>query len=400
MEETENSFANTVINRKDIDVVLIRFSNCLRFSKAHLKKTASIPVFVIDKYADFAGECRRFQLFMESLDITVDYFYNDSEFNQEYIQRFARALSLPGALSEEQARIVRDKISMKEFIRDIGYPCVSFRHLHSIDDAIACANSFGFPFIIKWRKCVSSMEVYRIESFDELYRLSIDYSFNRYMAEAFCPFKIWCIDAIVTNGRIVNNFYTWLPYTNLKFAEDKQRFMQLATGKTPGTWRFNPRQLTSDVVDRLGVSDGYLHLEAFITDEGLPIICEFAWRTPGDHMLSNFSTLYNISIQDMLIDALLKRSVESLEEPTGCVADVFMPMKEGRITAISTLSQINEVGEILDGELYYKVGDELKNEHRYTDCSGWIQLRADSIAEMMQKIDLIYNTFVLQTERD
>ena len=78
-----------------------------------------------------------------------------------------------------------------------------------------CIKNWGFPFIIKWRVGVSSIKVYTINERKDIEKLKIDYSSESYMAEEFLPDKIWCIDAIVKDGKVLSNLYTWLPFTNL-----------------------------------------------------------------------------------------------------------------------------------------------------------------------------------------
>lgn len=396
VEEVENHFVRVLIERNDINLILLRFRQNMNFHEEHLKKTAYIPTFVLDKKAPIESECDRFLEFLTVKGLNVDYFFNDSEYNQEYAQQFARYLRLPGALLEEQACTVRDKVLMKEFIRRIGYECMDYMPLMNRKDAICCAEKWGWPIIIKWRRCVSSIEVYKVNSEQELDLLKLDYSSGRYMAECFCSDKIWCIDAIVSKGKVAECLYTWLPYTNLEFAENKKRFVQLAFGKRPDSWKFNPRNLLSDIIDALELVGGYLHLEAFITDKGEAIICEFAWRTPGDHMLSNFSILFKKSIPDILIDAILEKPLSSLEKTDGCVGDVFLPVFDGEIMNISTIGWLGRQVNIIDGEMYYKTGDKVKTRHKYTDCSGWIQIKAASSREAMRMIDCIYEKFYIQ----
>ena len=340
VEETENALVNALIKRKDIRLILIRFSNCNFFSNEHILLTKHIPTFTLDKSADFMQECARLGVFLKQACDKVDVFYNDSEFNQIYIQKVARQLHLPGALTQLQADIVRDKIQMKDFISHVGLLCPEYVALNSYEDALKCASRWGYPFIIKWRMGVSSIEVYKIESEEQLEKSSLDYTSQKYMAEQFQNEKIWCIDAIVRSGKVIQNLYTWLPFTNLEFAQNKKRFAQLAVGYKQKGWRFDAKEVTQTIISELGLVSGYLHLEVFVTENGIPSICEFAWRTPGEHMLQNFTLLYGESIEDYLINTLLGIPVQPLPEFAQCVADVFLPMTEGKITKISSIEDL------------------------------------------------------------
>lgn len=398
VEETENALVNALIKRRDIYLILIRFSNCNFFSNKHIFLTQDIPTFIIDKSADFMQECVRLDIFLKQICDKVDVFYNDSEFNQIYIQEVARQLHFPGALTRLQADIVRDKIQMKDFINRIGLSCPKYAILNSYDDALKCATKWGYPFIIKWRMGVSSIEVYKIESSEQLEKLSIDYTSQKYMAEQFQNEKIWCIDAIVRSGKVIQNFYTWLPFTNLDFAENKKKFVQLAVGYSQKSWRFDPKNVTQTIVSELDLGSGYLHLEVFVTKNGNPSICEFAWRTPGEHMLQNFTILYGESIEDYLINTLLGISVQSFPEFAQCVADVFLPITEGKIKKISSIEDLKITCDLQDGEIFYKCGDVLMSRHKYTDSTGWVQVSDVNIDSILVKINQVYSHYQLETE--
>ena len=115
-------------------------------------------------------------------------------------------------------------------------------------------------------------------------------------------------------------------------------------------------------------------------------------------MLQNFSLLYGYSVEDLLIDVLLGKDIEPLPNRERCVADVFLPIKKGNVKKISSIEEVFAACSIIDGEIFYHVGDFLTNQHKYTDSAGWVQLEAKSIEEMLEKIDEVYETFVLEVE--
>lgn len=398
VEESENALVSALIKRRDINLILIRFSNCMIFSDKHKSETAYIPTFIIDKSKEFEKECYRLNAFLHDVCDGIDVFYNDSEFNQVYIQHVAEMLHLPGALSQQQAILVRDKYLMKNFIKQLGFSCPEFVLLSSKKDAFECAYRWGYPFIIKWRMGVSSIAVYKINSLDELNSLDIDYDSKKYIAEQYQSDKIWCIDAISSNGKVIENFYTWLPFTNLDFAETKDRFTQIAVGRPQKNWKFDSCKITQDIISGLGLKSGYLHLEVFVTEEGSFSVCEFAWRTPGDHMMQNFSALYQTSIEDYLIDVLIGKEISKLSAPDSCVADVFLPLKSGKITNISTIEEIMQKCTVIDGTVYYKKNDYVKSVHKYTDSSGWVQVTGNKIEDILQKVEEVYRAFLLEVE--
>lgn len=396
VEETQNDFINALLERDDLRLVLLRFSNCMNFSEQHLRQTQSISSFIWNKNIDFDSELKRLRMFLSGNEIIPDFFYNDSEFNQILAQKIARTLKLPGALSERQAELVRNKIKMKCFIKNIGLRCPHFSPVNSLDEAKSFAARIGYPIIVKWHSGVSSIDVFKVASELELDVLPVDLRDGRYMVEEFRQETIWCIDALTVCGQVQDVFYTWLPYTNLDFAANKRRFTQMSVGQKQENWNFNPYQLTQTIVSGLGVGSGYLHLEVFITEQGEPLICEFAWRTPGDHMISNLSKLYGTDIPSRIVDSFFGVCHKPLPTVGLCVGDVFFPMKDGTVTEISDIQTLRTQLPILAGEVLYSIGDRMESKRKYTDNAGWIQVSASSIAEMLKTIDCIYSSFVLK----
>ena len=124
VEEIRNSLSEKVVSRKDIQLVLLRFKQSMSFDEKYLKKTAAISCFVLDKEVSVKGEVERFKIFCRDNNLKIDYFYNDSEYNQEIVQEFAYSLGLNGAINKDQALCVRDKAVMKVRLKKIGYKTI------------------------------------------------------------------------------------------------------------------------------------------------------------------------------------------------------------------------------------------------------------------------------------
>ncbi|MEX0918758.1 MAG: hypothetical protein WDZ85_02205, partial [Candidatus Paceibacterota bacterium] len=344
-------------------------------------------------------EVERFREFCNKNEIVVDYFYNDSEYNQEVIQKFASLLKLPGALNEYQALCVRDKAVMKDKIQELGYRTMSYQELNSIDDALEFSEkNDGFPFIIKWRKGMSSKEVYRIENKNQLESLQLDYSTGRFIAETYCPYLIWCFDSLVQDGKVVGTFLTWLPYTNLSFAEKKDKFAQITVKEDHENIKFDGRKITQDIINKLGLKNGYIQIEFFVDPQGQPIICEFAWRTAGEHMLSNQSLAFGVDVCSLLTDIMVRRRIQPLPlSGKQCVGDMFLPLTSGVVTEISTYQDLSDFAGVIDGNITYKIGDVIELKRQYTSCAGWVQVTGQTPNEVLNRMLKVYERFKIVT---
>ena len=398
VEEYESTLSRSVISNKTIDLVLIRFKQNMFFDQNHLDTTSSIRCFIFDKTESVEHEVEKFRQFCIESGIVVDYFYNDSEYNQELIQKFASLLKLPGALNDYQALCVRDKAIMKDKLQELGYQTMSYKELTSINDALEFSEKKGLPFIVKWRKGVSSKEVYRIESKGQLESLKLDYSTGRFIAETYCPYLIWSFDSLVQDGKVMGTFLTWLPYTNLSFAENKEKFAQITVAEDHGDIKFDGRKITQDIVRELSLKNGYIEIEFFVNDQGQPIVCEFAWRTPGEHMLSNQSLAFGVDVCSLLVDIMVGKKIQPLPlSGKQCVGDMFLPLTNGVVTKISTYKDLSSLAGVIDGNVTHKVGDVIESKRQYTSCAGWVQITGQTADEVLSRMLNVYERFEIVT---
>lgn len=380
-------------------VVLLRFRQNRFFDDSYIEKTCKIPCFLLDKESDIKKEVARFKLFCFEKNIVIDYFYNDSEYNQELVQEFAFLLGLKGSLNKRQALCVRDKAVMKDKLQEIGYRTMAYEEVRDRKGVLSFAKKCdGFPVIVKWRKGLSAIEVYKVNSLDQLKSLNLDYSSGRYIVEEYCPHKIWCVDSLIQNSKVIAVFYAWLPYTNLSFAEKKEKFAQITVASKPKWFKFDGEKMTQNIVNELGLRNGYMHLEAFVDPFGQPIICEFAWRTPGEHMLLNHSIAFGIDVYSLLIDIVTGKDVSLKLRGKKCVGDMFLPVTDGTILSISSYKNLKSIEGIINGEVAYKVGDIVKSRRQYTSCSGWVQVEGRDEIEVLGKMLEVYKHFKIKTK--
>lgn len=399
VEECENTLSRSVVSNRTVNLVLIRFKQNMFFSQTHLNITSDIPCFVFDKAESIEREVEKFREFCTKSGIVVDYFYNDSEYYQEVIQKFASLLELPGALSEYQARCVRDKAVMKDKLQELGYRTMFYQELASIDDALKFAEKHdGFPFIVKWRRGLSSKEVYKIENVSQLEALQLDYSTGRFIAETYCPYLIWSFDSLVQDGKVIGTFLTWLPYTNLGFAEKKERFAQITVAEHPKNIRFDGVKITQNIVRGIGLKNGYIEVEVFVDLQGQPTICEIAWRTPGEKMLSNQSLAFGVDVCSLLVDIMVGRKIQPLPlNGQQCVGDMFLPLTNGVVTKISSYDDLSGLDGVIDGNVTCKVGDVIESKRQYTSCAGWVQITGQTADEVLNRMLKVYEKFEIVT---
>ena len=211
-EEYESNLSHKLLNRRDIQPIIIRTNKNMRFfSDEYLETTKDTLNYVIDYYNDIDDEVDKFRKWLEDNKIIIDYFLNDSEYYLEFSNVFARKLGLY-ALSDEQISWVRDKVDMKKRFRQIGLDTVMFKEINSRDELKDFFVSNGSKRIIfKPRRGMNSIETYMINSLEDIENLDIDITPGKYMAEEFCYDHEWSIESLVQDGKVLDSYVTYIP---------------------------------------------------------------------------------------------------------------------------------------------------------------------------------------------
>lgn len=397
-DEFESDLSNALLKREDFDFVLLRTDKSIRFlNENYLEKTRNCKTFVIETVKSIDENVENFKKWCENNSISITHFYNDSEYYQELIQCFARKLGVTNALSDEQVKIVRDKANMKEKLKKLGILTMPYACINTKDDLILFlkANEV-FPKIIKPRKGLSSINVFRIDSLDQISSLGINIFDGNYIIEDYCKFDMWILDGIIKNNELLYDFIAYKPYSSLEFASsNSDKFAHITTIDCPSDFCFNYKELLNKILKLAGLQNGYLHLEMFLNDSGQPIVCEFGWRFAGNYIPQNHSIAFDFDIYNTFLDIILenKREYEKLNGKC-CVADMYFPKKTGIIENIPSLDELLKFPNVINGNIFQKIGDISIKKRKYNDFSGWLQLTGNSIEELILSMEVIYNYFI------
>lgn len=194
-----------------------------------------------------------------------------SEFGILEATRVRLHLGLPGP-SEEQIRLVRDKVLMKEALRGSGIRLPRF-----VDAPPSCG---PLPWqgrtVVKPRQGASSENVMIFDSAREAlgaYRRLPEP--HDYQIEEYVEGELHHADGLVTDGVLTDLVVS--RYVN-KPAEylDGSPLGSHQIHRTEEHWAF-----TSRVVEALGITEGCVHLEFFTTADGETVFLEIANRVGG-----------------------------------------------------------------------------------------------------------------------
>lgn len=397
-EEYESNLSHKLLNRRDIQPIIIRTNKNMRFfSDEYLEATKDTLNYVIDYYNDIDDEVDKFRKWLEDNKIIIDYFLNDSEYYLEFSNVFARKLGLY-ALSDEQISWVRDKVDMKKRFRQIGLDTVMFKEINNKDELKDFFVSNGCKRIIfKPRRGMNSIETYMINSLEDIENLDIDITPGKYMAEEFCYDHEWSIESLVQDGKVLDSYVTYIPNPTIWASISNDLNCHMTVTQIPSYFKFVPKKFIQQIVSGMDLKDGVMTIEVFISDDGNVKASELGWRLPGCQATLNHSYSYGIDIYNILLDIAIHKKVNlEYKERIVSVGDLYLPNKEGIIEKITPLEELLKMDGVIDGEMFAKVGEYQKKRRVGNDASGWVLVIGENECDTLQKMQSIYDAFEIE----
>ncbi len=217
-----------------------------------------------------------------------------------YVAALAReALGLAG-LNAAQARKFRDKIVMKEALRDssVNVPTVYSREALDAGDA-------PFPLIVKPRSLAGSVGVSIVRDTHELRAKTIgpgvlhqgtgyvDMSESHRQVEQFIDGDIYHIDGIARDGVVVMSTLSRYLSTPLRYLSGHPLGSVVVPMSKTSCWHIG---LTAEIVQRLGVPDGVFHLEIIKHAHGSPYFLEIGARPGGAQVKRAFAAMTEVDL--------------------------------------------------------------------------------------------------------
>lgn len=397
-EEYESNLSHKLLNRRDIQPIIIRTNKNMRFfSDEYLEATKDALNYVIDYYNDIDDEVDKFRKWLEDNKIIIDYFLNDSEYYLEFSNVFARKLGLY-ALSDEQISWVRDKVNMKKRFRQIGLDTVMFKEINNKNELKDFFVSNGCKRIIfKPRRGMNSIETYMINSLEDIENLDIDITPGKYMAEEFCYDHEWSIESLVQDGKVLDSYVTYIPNPTIWASISNDLNCHMTVTQIPSYFKFVPKKFIQQIVSGMDLKDGVMTIEVFISDDGNVKASELGWRLPGCQATLNHSYSYGIDIYNILLDIAIHKKVNlEYNERIVSVGDLYLPNKEGIIEKITPLEELLKMDGVIDGEMFAKIGEYQKKRRVGNDASGWVLVIGENESDTLQKMQSIYDAFEIE----
>jgi biotin carboxylase len=198
----------------------------------------------------------------------------------------AEKLGLPHMSAQAAARC-RDKYATRTLLEQGGVASVRHRLVTSAQEAIRCAESFGYPVVVKPRALAGSLGVALAEDVAAVYRAFALAEASRFadlptghgvLVEEYLDGPEISVDSVVFEGKVD---CVHVARKRLGFEPYFEEVGHLVTEWRHEPWAQPVRELVVQTHRVLGVTDGVTHAEIRLTRAG-PRLVELNGRLGGD----------------------------------------------------------------------------------------------------------------------
>ncbi|MEZ5963253.1 MAG: ATPase [Planctomycetota bacterium] len=246
------------------------------------------------------------------------------------------ALGLPG-LSVETARLCRDKVAMKDFLRRQGVPCAQSSAATSAADVRAFVERCGYPIVVKPIAGFGALQTYRVDDDQALSallpKLKLDAG-HRLALEEFVDGHEGFYDTICGSDGIRHDFAAHYYPSCLEAARDRSASPQIAvTNRVEGDGYRELREVGRRVIDALGIRNSGTHMEWFFGSKGLKF-SEIGARPAGEKIWDMYRVANEFDVFREWALALVDRPTERAPSRRFAAGSVQVrPSRDGKIAA-------------------------------------------------------------------
>ncbi|MCR9247820.1 MAG: ATP-grasp domain-containing protein [bacterium] len=299
-------------------------------------------------------------------------------------------LDVPG-LSLQTARLCRDKVAMKAFLREHDIPCAQSAAVHSTDDALAFAEREGYPLILKPLAGFGSLGTYRVTNQQELEAAlgKLKPSQQRPAAiEEFIAGHEGFYDTICDGDGVRHDFAAHYYPGCLEATHDRSVAPQIAvTNRLNGDGYTELRDVGRRVVDALGIRHAATHMEWFFGPKGLKF-SEIGARPAGEMIWDMYRVANEFDVYREWALAILGRPAAATPSRRYAAGSVqIRPDRDGRYVRHHGLpAALKQCGRFIYDRSVPTPGTPTKSLDKGWLVNTWFRLRHDdydAVREMM-----------------
>ena len=292
--------------------------------------------------------------------------------------RLRERWGLPG-MSPDTVHGFRDKELMKERVRAAGLRVPRSRRVRSEREVRAAAEEIGLPLILKPIAGAGSADTYAVRTPAEL---EAALQATRGVGEASCEEYVegeeFTFDTVCIDGEpAFENVASYLPKP-LEARSLEWVSPVIVTVREMGQARLAPGiELGRRVLGALGMTDGFTHMEWFLTPKGEAVFGEIGCRPGGAHLVDQMNYTCDIDLFREWARVVCWEKFEAPTERKYNAAIVFKRAQgHGRITRIEGLGEwMREAGPWVVEEKLLRPGTPRRNWKQTLLSDGHVLVR-------------------------
>ena len=308
--------------------------------------------------------------------------------------RVRELCGIPG-LPHYVTELCRDKVIMKKYLRDRGFPVARDAAVDNANDARKGAKHIGFPLILKPRSGAGASGTYRIDNKRELENVISELHLERGQShctmEQFLTGHEGFFDTITHKGNIVFESISHYYPNVLTAMRTRDVAAQIAvTNRVEADSYKELRLFGRKIIKAMGITTSATHMEWFFGNEGLKF-SEIACRPPGVGVWDLFSSINDFDIYKMWSNVITTGKVHqkvSRRFAGGMIS--LRPNKDGHVSGYTGAEEINKkYGHYIVKAYLPPVGKKTQPIEAGYRANAWMFVRHpdyDQLRHMMDDI--------------
>ena len=282
---------------------------------------------------------------------SIDSLFGAYEQLQVPLAEVRQALGIKG-MSPEVALRFRDKSEMKDVLRAAGLPCARHSLAESADEAIAFAQSVGFPVVVKPPAGAGSVATFRADdeaSLRDAVAKAAPMKGQPALVEEFIVGDEFSLETISIDGKSVWHSLTHYYPNPLHVVRNKWIQWCVVCPREVDDERYDDiKEAGSRALEVLGMDTGLSHMEWFRRRDGSIAISEVAARPPGAQITTLNSRAHDIDFVRAWTELMIFRRFARPTRKYAVGVAFLRGQGNGRIRSVHGLDQIaREIGSLV-----------------------------------------------------
>lgn len=297
----------------------------------------------------------------------------------------------------DSALAFRDKVIMKQYLKDHGINVPSFQKIDSAIDLYNFAEENGYPIIVKPRDGSGSEGVHKLATLEELKRFVENHQLNNLEVESFVEGDMYHIDGLYLQREVV---FSWpSKYINgcLSHKNEGYNGSYLLGEHNPLTPRLNT--FISKVIQALPSPDHMaFHAEVFVTPDNQLVFCEIACRRGGGYIAETIDQAFGIDLTKLSVQSQCGINVslpKNIDKPSIQSGFLLIPCRNGEIVEIPKEFPQEWITKY---DIYGKQGDRFTAAESSLDIVASFLVKGDSEVQVQQRINELAKWFEFNTK--